>query len=713
MPILTATNVTHRYGDKVIISGLSLTVEPTDRIGVVGRNGAGKTTLMKALTGELKPDEGSVVLQRGARVGYLTQDHSFDPDETLFQAAEDAFADLAAAHRALEQVYHDMGEADGQQLEILLKKQAVLEGTIEALGGYAIEHKIEEILHGLGFTDAQFKLPVSRLSGGQKGRLALARLLLERPDVLLLDEPTNHLDIDGRLWLEDYLNNEYKGAVVMISHDRYLLDAVVTRIVEVEAGRLIDYPGNYADFRRLREERLMVQHRAYEAQQDKFKKEEAFIRRYKAGQRARQAKGRETRLDREKLANTLDRPMEMATATFTLPKAPRTSDVVVAVRGLSKKYTRDDGTPKVLFHELDVVINRGERWGIIGPNGAGKSTLVNCLLGMLTSDAGTVRLGTNLAIGYYRQTHEGLQPDLNVYRYLQGVILKENPQAAMSEQAARNLAGAFLFSGDDQEKQLGDMSGGERTRAVLAGLLASAKNLLILDEPTNHLDIPSAERIEDVLASSDEDDPNPDAYEGTLIVISHDRALIDATCDHLIVLDGEGNAEIFLGGFTMWHDRDIERKREAARAASEEKSRKEDTQRRKDDQARQRDNPKPAAKQGQGGFQLVHTSGSNAGNSAKNNNSNKSSNQSANQSTSKSSNSGMSVNALARLRTEQLEERIEKTETRMRELDALLADPNVWRDNAKATKLGDERANLAGQLEPLEFEWARRAAENQ
>jgi ATP-binding cassette subfamily F protein 3 len=690
VPILTATNLEHHYGDWKILDGISLTIEPTDRIGIVGRNGAGKTTLMRALTGELKVDQGQIALQRGARVGYLTQDHHFAKDATLFQAAESAFAELAATHEELNQIYHDMGEAQGDALDTLMKRQVEVENRMHLLGGYAVEHKIEATLHGLGFTDAQFTIPVSRLSGGQKGRLALARLLLEQPDILLLDEPTNHLDIEGRMWLEEFLAHEYQGAVVMISHDRYLLDAVVTRIIEVESGRLIDYPGNYADFRRLREERLMVQNRAYEAQQDKFKREEAFIRKYKAGQRARQAKGRETRLDREKDQKTIERPMEMAVARFNLPKPPRSSEIVASVRGLSKSYTREDGTTKILFHDLDVVINRGERWGIIGPNGAGKTTLVNCLLGTLPADVGTVRLGANLAIGYYRQTHEGLTPELPVYRYLQNVILKEAPQAAMSEQAARNLAGSFLFSGEDQEKLLGQMSGGERTRAVLAGLLASAKNLLILDEPTNHLDIPSSERLEDVLSAGDEENPNPDAFEGTMILISHDRALLDATCDHLIVLDGDGNAEIFLGGFSLWHEKSIQRKREADRKAAEEKSRREDNQRRQDEAAKKREAeraPSPSVNKNN----APKPNPSKGGGSAK---------------------GAMTVNAIMRLTTDQLEDRIEKVETRMREIDALLNDPDVWRDHARATKLGDERAQLAEQLEPLEFEWARRAEDN-
>jgi ATP-binding cassette subfamily F protein 3 len=620
---------------------------------------------MKVLTGELKPDIGSVNLQKGGRVGYLHQDHNLDPTETLREAAEGAFEQLHQLHRDLHGVFEEMATASGEALERLLQKQVVLEEQIEAAGGYAIDHKIDQVLHGLGFTDAQFHIKVAGLSGGQKGRLALARLLLESPDVMLLDEPTNHLDIDGRLWLEEFLSNDFKGAVVMVSHDRYLLDNVVNRIIETEQCRLIDYPGNYEAFRQLRAERRLVMHRAYEAQQEKIKKEEEYIRRFKAGQRARQAAGREKRLDREKEQNLLERPMEHATLRLNLPKAERSGDIVASARGISKKYVNKDGKEKVLFKDLDVSIGRGERWGIIGPNGAGKTTLVRCLLGELPVDGGFLKLGSNVKIGHYHQTHEHVQTDVAVYRYLQGVILKEAPQAAMSEQAARNLAGSFLFSGDEQERMMHALSGGERSRAVLAGLLASAKNLLVLDEPTNHLDIPSAERLEEALAL----DEDGEGYEGTLILISHDRALIDATCDHLLVLDGQGNTEVFLGGYTEWHRKDVERRRRREREAAEAKARREAAERQKKEMAESKPQPKPKTKPAP----------------------------------------GPTANGLARLKTEQLEERIEKFQVRLKEIDAQLGDPDVWRDARKSAALSAERTKITEELEPLEFEWARRA----
>jgi ATP-binding cassette subfamily F protein 3 len=663
MPLLSATNIRHAYGDRVILDGVSISVEPGERIGIVGRNGTGKSTLLKILAGLMPADAGSISLQRGSRAGYLHQDPRLDPEETLRDAAEGAFAELHRLHGEMHRLFDEMAETSARgedaAVERLMRRQVELEKLVEAAGGYAIDHRIEAVLHGLGFTDAQFGLKTRQLSGGQKGRLALARLLLEEPDILLLDEPTNHLDIDGRIWLEEFLTGEFRGAVLMISHDRYLLDNVVQRIVEVEQNRLIDYPGNYEAFRELRAERRLAMSRAWENQQTRFRKEEAYIRRYKAGQRAKQARGRQTKLAREKQENTLERPMEIEVFGFELPRAERTSDVVVSARGLSKSYRREDGSEKVLFSALDVSIGRGERWGIIGPNGAGKTTLVRCLLRDLEPDAGSVKHGTNLKVGYYRQTHEGLDPDLPVYRYLQGVILKENPGQMLGEQQARNLAGAFLFSGDDQLKELGLMSGGERSRAVLAGLLASSKNLLVLDEPTNHLDIPSAERLEEALSMEG-------GYDGTLILISHDRALIDATCDHILALDGHGRHEIVLGNYTDWHEKAGARARIRQEEEASERRRREEAERarRESDEARKKLERAAA---------------------------------------------GPTANALSRLKQDQLEARIEKIQARLKEIDGAFSDPEVYSDHARCNRLAAERKRLMEDLEPLEFEWMRRA----
>jgi len=664
MPLLQAVNIRHAFGADVILDGVTLSIEPGERVGLVGRNGCGKTTLLRSIAGALTPDAGDIQVSRGGRVGYLKQDPDLPADETLREAAEGAFATLHRLHQDLRDVFERMADADGDELERLLRKQERLEREIEAEGGYAVDHKIDATLHGLGFTDDQFQVECRDLSGGQRSRLALARLLLESPDLLLLDEPTNHLDIHGRMWLENFLRDEFRGAVLMISHDRYLLDRVVARIVEIEHGRLIDYPGSYTAFRRLRHERRITQQRAYEKQQSKFRQQEQFIQKYKTGQRAKEARGRQKKLERERRDEGIEKPLELETFRMAMPKAPRSGETVIAARGLSKAHSitdeqgRETGEEKILFHDLDVTISRGERWGIIGPNGAGKTTLVRTLLGEIEPSSGNAKLGTNVAIGYYRQTHEHVDPDQPVYRFLQKIVRDENPNGELSEQQARDLAGAFLFSGDEQDKTMDVLSGGERSRALLAGLLASAKNLLMLDEPTNHLDIPSAERLEAALSKDG-------VYEGTLILISHDRALIDATCDHLIVLDGHGGAEVFFGNFTEWLDR--EHRREQEQRSERERSRAE-AERREKERRRAEHAKREKAK-------------------------------------------APSRNGLERLRTDQLEQRIEQAESRLQEIDAELLDPNIWRDAKRSAKLSEERSRLASELEPLEFEWSRRVEE--
>ncbi len=661
MPILSATNIRHAYGERVILAGVSISIEPDERVGIVGRNGCGKSTLLRILHGTLRPDAGEIAIRRGARVGYLEQDPHFEPHETLRSAAGLAFRELHDLHADLDAVFREMEQAQGQDLERLLRRQADLERQIESLGGYAIDHRIDAVLHGLGFDDAQFDLPAEALSGGQRSRVALARLLLEQPDVILLDEPTNHLDIAGRIWLEEFLRDEFQGAVVLISHDRYLLDRVVDRIVEVERARLIDYPGNYSAFRRLRQERREAQARAWEAQQRQFKREEAFIRKYKAGQRAKQARGRESRLQRAKDTSDLERPLELGSFSFNLPKAERPGDLVFVARNITKRYTRDDGSTLTLFQDLSLTIERGERWGIVGPNGAGKTTLVRTLLKQVEPDTGSVTIGSRVRVGEFRQIADDLDPELTVVRYLQKVIRDENPDRLLSEQEARDLAGQFLFSGDDQQKELGVMSGGERARARLAALLASAKNVLVLDEPTNHLDIPSAERLEDALAR---------AFDGTLILISHDRALIDATCDHLLVLDGHGGARVHYGNYSEYLDG-------AGRAVDQDAP-----PQLPGDRAASSPTPSPAGSNGR----AEDPSGK----------------AHAPKKRRPSRHSWMP--------TERLESEIQRLEGEIARLDEQMNDPAFWTDAVRAAEANARREELRRELAELEDEWLARLA---
>jgi ATP-binding cassette subfamily F protein 3 len=648
MPLLTLANIQHAYGTQIVLDGATVSIEAGEKVGLVGRNGSGKTTLMRIIAGFIDADSGSMQFQKSARVGYLAQDPQFAPDETVRDVAESAFAELHALHLEARELYERMADPDlaPDQLERLLRQQEKLDAAIEAAGGYAIDHRIDATLHGLGFRDAQFGLPTSALSGGQKGRLGLARLLLEAPDLLLLDEPTNHLDIQGRQWLEEFLAEKYSGAVLVVTHDRWLLDRVVDRIIEVEMGVVRDYPGNYEKYIQLRRERQLTTARVYEKQMDKIRAEKRFIQKYKTGQRAKQARGRETRLERFKRDELVERPIELDVMRLNLPPAERSGDLVVRAEDLAMRY--DDLT---LFENVRLDVSRMQRIGIIGPNGVGKTTLVRCLLGDLQPTEGTVRLGTRLNVGYFRQTHEHIDLSLTVWQYLQTVIVAQNNQQRASEQQARDLAGAFLFSGDEQDKPLADMSGGERSRAVLAGLVAGGHNLLVLDEPTNHLDIPSAERLEQALASDG-------GYEGTLLLITHDRTLLQRTCDSLLIFDAPGRLRFFPGDYRQWLDHQQQAQEQAARPSAPTKSA----------------TKAAAATQSKAAAQ-----------------------------------SDKAANPLAKLSLSKLEQRIEELDAQRAEIDRQLVDPQVYTDGGRVKDLQGQRDALIAEQQDLEAEWSRRA----
>jgi len=667
MALVSLTDIRLAHGTHVVLDGATLSVEPSERIGLVGRNGQGKSTLLRIMAGDLAADSGSVQIERGRRIGYLHQHPTIDPEATVRSTAEAAFAELMTIERDLDRVFDAMVTAQGDELDSLLRKQMTLEHRREAAGGYAVAHRVEAALHGVGFVDAQFDQRVATLSGGQRGRLALARLLLESPDLLLLDEPTNHLDIEGRRWLETFLADEFRGAVILVSHDRWLLDRVVHRIEEVEGGTLQDYPGNYEQYRALRAERQLAQVRAHQKQLGHIRREEAFIRRYKAGQRAKQARGRQTRLERFRSDSLIGTPNELEVFEFRLPPAPRVGDHVLVGTGLNKAFGELH-----LFDDLELAITPGERIGIVGPNGAGKTTLVRCLLGEEPLDSGDLRTSPQLRTSWFRQTQEHIDLSLSVWEYLQSVIVGEDGGARASEQQARDLAGAFLFTGRDQDKILSTLSGGERSRAVIAGLVASSKNLIILDEPTNHLDIPSTERLEAALAN----DPDDGGFSGTIILISHDRALLANICDRLLVLDGRGGWRSITG--------DVAEFLETAGTPSPAESR-----------------------------TIERARGEKTKNASSSTNTNADpkktgANVRAASGTTPSSTSRPSA-ALARLDQGTLEKRIESLESKIRALDAQLAGPELWKDPSRGRRSSDERERLAQELAPFEAEWLRRA----
>ncbi|MEM7576099.1 MAG: ABC-F family ATP-binding cassette domain-containing protein [Planctomycetota bacterium] len=674
MALLSVANVTYALGDRVLLDGVNLTLDAGQHVGLVGRNGCGKSTLLKmiasvSLTPEqinaahlshAKPDAGQIQLARGSSAGYLHQDHALDPNKTLREEAGAAFAELAGLHDQMEQLSVRMGEPEvyenADELDRVMKQYAALEEQVASSGGYAVDHKIDETLHGLGLDDAFFSVKCGDLSGGQRGRLALAKLLLTEPDILLLDEPTNHLDIAGRQWLEAFLA-DYRGAVLIISHDRWLLDRVVSKIYELEDGVMVEYPGNYEKFRTLRAERIEEQRRAYEKQQTQIKSEKQFIAKFKAGQRAKQARGRETRLERYIRDHSIEPPMELDKIKLTFSPKARSGDHVVVAEHLDKVY--DD---KPLFRGLDIDIKRGDRIGVIGPNGAGKSTLIRCLLGEQQPTAGKTKLGAQVDVGHFKQTHEHLDLAKSVVDYLRSFVPSD------TEQEARDLAGAFLFRGDEQDKALNVLSGGERARAVLAGLMCKGHNLLVLDEPTNHLDIPSAERLEEALrrytTASKKYTTNASGggAEGTLILITHDRMLLDHLVDQLIVFDGQGHAEVFLGTYSEWLEAEAKRK---PAATSEPKT---------------KTKPEPA----------------------------KAKTQNAKQAANPKSKKPNKKSPHANVSQKKLEQRIAQIEERLTEIDFSMNDPAVYSDGEQMKSLADERQQLRDELEPLETEWLTR-----
>jgi ATP-binding cassette subfamily F protein 3 len=649
MALLSISNLRHSFGDRNILDGINLTIDFGEHVGLVGHNGCGKSTLMKMVAGlsNLKADAGQIQLSKGARAGYLSQHFDLDMTKSLRDEAGSAFEGLYKLHAELDALTHDMQDAQGEKLDALLDKYQKVQEQMEAAGGYAVDHRIDSTLHGLGLTDEFFNVKVEDLSGGQKGRLALAKLLLAAPDLLLLDEPTNHLDIAGRQWLEGYLK-EYTGAVVVISHDRWLLDRVVTKIYEMDNGKLEDYPGNYEIYRTLRKERIEFRIREYEKQQERIKSEQNFIDRYRAGQRATQAAGREKRLVRLVRDDLLDRPQARANMSLKLRTKTRSGDMVLSADNIKKGY---EGKP--LFGPFSLVMRRGDRIGIIGPNGAGKTTFVNCVLGQLEPDQGHVRLGSQVDIGYYKQSQEHLNVEDTVVEYLRRIT--------GSEQESRNLAGAFLFSGLEQDKKLALMSGGERARTVLAGLVAGGHNLIVLDEPTNHLDIASAERLEEALLAYTE---QPTGFGeqasggGTLILITHDRMLLDRVVNQLLVLDGAGNVRQYYGTYHEYLET-LEKAGAPPAATEHAPAKKSESKTEKATEAKPKKQGKPNA-------------------------------------------------ALAQLSQPKLEQKMADFEKQLMAVDQQLADPGIYRQGDKVKRLQGEREKLAKELAPYEEEWLRR-----
>ena len=549
MSLATLANLEKAFGKRVIFDKLTLNVEQGERIGFIGPNGSGKTTLFKVLTGQIIPDAGVVAIAKGVKVGHLTQDPTFDPANTATDEAELAFAQLHALSHRLREIEHDMAGLTGEALDKVLRNYQNVQHEFDLAGGYAWRHKLEATLLGVGLGRETWEQNVETLSGGQRSRLALAKLLISEPELLLLDEPTNHLDLAAIEWLEKYLLT-FSGAVVLISHDRYLLDRLATRIVWLTDCRLKSYPGNYSAFVQQRELQELTQQRAFDQQQADIEKQKEFIRRFGAGQRSKEAKGREKRLNRLLKSDQMIAQVQVARKVhLSLGTDRRAGDQVLSVRGLSKAFDTNR-----LWDGVKFDVRRGERIGVIGPNGSGKTTLLETLLGETDADAGEVRWGANLNIGYYDQRLDDFDPELTVMEAAWG-------DRDVKEQQVRDVLATMLFRGDDVHKSVGLLSGGERARVRLSQLLLDRPNVLVLDEPTNHLDIPSREALEGALS----------AFEGTILCVSHDRYFLNKVAQRLLVLDPPAVKD-FPGTYSQWARAEAEVSAQKAPAPAKDKS---------------------------------------------------------------------------------------------------------------------------------------------
>ncbi len=506
MSLVSATNLAMSFGVQDVFEDISFAIPHQARIALVGPNGSGKTTLLRLIAGREDPTRGTIRRAGKARFAYLPQQAGrfFDDEGTLWESMLDVFAHLLEQSAKLERLEAAM--ADPSTRDEALKTYGRTLEAFERAGGYAYEHRIEQVLAGLGFAQEDFQRPVGELSGGQKTRALLARLLLEEPDLLLLDEPTNHLDLAGVEWLEEYLAS-WKGAaegpaVMLVAHDRAFLDATVDQVWELAWGRLEQYRGSYSDYVAQKAERMARQRSLYEQQQETIAKTEAFIRRNIAGQRSKEAKGRRKRLER---LDRIERPQWYRPISFSLEKASRSGDLVFGLYDLTVGY--DSSQPLLEVEELE--LRRGQCVALLGPNGCGKTSLLRTILGQVPPLAGRVRIGASVEPGYFAQGHTNLDPEKTV---LETIV--EAGELRISE--ARHLLGRYRFSGDAVFKRVGSLSGGEQARVALASLVLQGANVLVLDEPTNYLDIPTQEVLEEVLA----------AFEGTVLMVSHDRYLI-------------------------------------------------------------------------------------------------------------------------------------------------------------------------------------------
>ena len=632
--ILQCQNITKAFGTDMIVQNASFHIEEREKTAIVGINGAGKSTLLKIIVGELAPDEGQVIVARDKTVGYLAQHQDMETERTIYEELLEVKREILELEEKIRRTEEEMKTLTGDALAEKLDAYTRMTHEFELNNGYACRSELTGVLKGLGFTEEEFNKPVAALSGGQKTRVALGKLLLTKPDILLLDEPTNHLDMNSISWLETFLVN-YDGAVIIVAHDRYFLNRVVTKVVELDGTKLTVFAGNYADYSQkkamLREARM----KEYLNQQQEIKHQEEVIAKLRSFNREKSIKRAESR---EKLLNKIDRvdkPAEVnAKISLTLEPDVTSGNDVLMVEGLSKSFP---GNP--LFQNLDFTILRGERVAVIGNNGTGKTTLLKIINDLVPADSGSVTLGSKVKIGYYDQEHQVLHMEKTLFEE----ISDEYP--SLTNTRIRNVLAAFLFTGDDVFKRIGDLSGGERGRVSLAKLMLSEANFLILDEPTNHLDILSIEILEQALIQ----------YTGTVLYVSHDRYFINQTATR--IMDLTGNTLVnYIGNYDYY----LEKREELTRIHA------------------------PASEYAA----PVNT---------------------ASESTSKLDWKAQKEEQAQRRKREndlkRTEERITALETRSQEIDEFMTREEVYTDVAKCLELSREKEDVTVELEELYVRW--------
>ena len=519
--MISFSAINKQYGKQLIFVDASYQLNPGEKVGLVGPNGSGKTTLFRMIVGEEEPDEGAVTVPKRLHIGYFRQDVEEMKGRSVLDEAIAGSGRAGDLHHELEELQRAMEDpARADEMDRVLDRFGEVQEEYQHLDGYALEAQAREVLHGLGFEDDQIDGDVGALSGGWKMRVALARVLLGRPDVLLMDEPTNHLDIESIIWLEQFLKS-YQGALLMTSHDREFMNRIVTKIAEIDAGEIVTYSGDYDFYERERAIRETNQQAAFARQQAMLAKEQRFIDRFRThAAKAAQVQSRIKALDK---IEKIELPRKRHVVKFEFRVPPRSGDQVAVIEDVYKSYGS-----RVIYQGFNLTVRRGERWAVMGRNGAGKTTLLKMIAGVSAPDSGSVRLGASLNMGYFaQQSLDVLDPELSIMEQLQ----KDFPQDGIG--SLRTLAGAFQFSGEDVDKRIRALSGGEKSRLAMARMLYNPPNFLVLDEPTNHLDVATKEMLVDALKD----------FEGTMIFVSHDRMFLRGLGSRVLELGGESGVE--------------------------------------------------------------------------------------------------------------------------------------------------------------------------